>query len=131
MVCRSSVKHLPLLILAMVLLATIISFAQTERVIFNQINQLRGPKHQLTYDSARQGYADWYVTTNGFKKMIHSSLNCGEILAQSRTGQDFVPKWLASPPHKKSIYNKQWKSMTCRVVKIREGYYQAVVQFFD
>ena len=131
MTCRFNPKYLPVLILAMVLLATVISFAQTERLIFNQINQLRGPKHQLTYDSAKQKQVDWYASTNGFKRMIHSSLNCGEILAGSHTGDDFVQGWLGSPSHKKSIFNKQWKSMACRVVEIRPGYYQAVVQFFD
>lgn len=131
MIFRFNPKYLPVLIVAIVLLATVISQGQsTEQLIFQQINQLRGPEHQLTYDSAKQKQVDWYVSTNGFKKFIHSNLNCWEILAGSLNGKDFVSSWLRSKPHTKIMKDKKLKSMACRVVKLREGYYQAVVQFF-
>ncbi len=109
------------------------SFSQElDSTLFKEINALRGPKHQLTYDSAKQKQVDWYVSTNGFKKFIHSNLNYGgEILAGSLNGDDFVNAWLRSKPHKKNMLDKGWKSMASRVVEVRKGYYHAVVQFYD
>lgn len=129
---RFNPKYLPILIVAIVLLATIISDAQsTETLIFQQINQLRGPKHQLTYDSSKQKQVDRYAASNGFKKFIHSGMNCGEIIAASSNTNDFITLWLNSKPHKKVMLDKRGRSMACRVVEIRKGYYHAVVQFYN
>ncbi len=103
---------------------------ELDSTLFKEINALRGPKHQLKYDTARQAYVDWYVSTKGFKKLIHSSLNCGEIIAATPNMEDFVSLWLRSRPHAKNMKDKKWKSMASRVVEVRKGYYHAVVQFY-
>lgn len=104
---------------------------QTDSTLFYQINQLRGPKHQLTYNTAKQAQVDKYVASGGFKKFLHSGMNCGEILVGSSNHDDFIPLWLGSRPHTKIIKDKKFKSMAYRVVEVRKGYYQAVVQFYE
>ncbi len=106
-------------------------FGQMDSALFHQINQVRRPGHQLVYNSAKQAQVDRYVASGGFKKFLHSGMNCGEILAGSDAKVDFVYLWLKSNPHAKILKSKKWKSMCYRVVEIRPGYFQAVVQFYD
>ncbi len=123
-------KFLQISLLIFLTVAT--GFAQEiDSSLFIQINGLRGPKHQLVYNTAKQAQVDRYAASGRFKRFAHSGLNCGEILAGSSNIADFVPLWLGSRPHTKIIKDKKFKSMAYRVVEIRSGYYQAVVQFFE
>lgn len=101
-----------------------------DSTLLRQVNQLRGAKNHLTYNLKKQPQVDRYAASRKFAEQFIHSGEATEIIAGSLNGGDFIEAWLRSKKHRKIMLDKRYTSMASKVVKIRKGYYQAVIQFF-
>lgn len=103
-----------------------------DSALFAQVNQARGKRHQLVYDSTRQKALDKFTQTKTFARMVHSSLPCGgEIMAMSYSPDTFMKQWKESPKHRRILHDRSYRRMVCRVVEVKPGRYIGIVQFFS
>jgi hypothetical protein len=102
--------------------------AQIDSTLLRQVNDLR-PGYELAYNREKQASVDKYAASKGFDMFIHSGAG-DEILCESLNGKDFIDSWMRSKPHRKIMLDKKFKSMTSRVVKIRDRRYIAVIRFY-
>ncbi len=119
--------------LLQIILSLILSFpaySQADNPFLSVLNKIRGDKHQLTYNGEKQKQVDRYVAGAAFKSYHHSGMNCGEVIAQSMTGTDFIDLWMRSRKHRKIMLDKKYKSMASKIVRLPDGNYQAVIQFY-
>ena len=98
------------------LLVTSSAIAQTDAdTFYSELNKLRGHHHQLIPDTTIAKSAEAWIKLIGTSLHHNFADQYAEVLAIS---YDPLNAWLNSPPHKKTILNKQYRYVGYAIVMI-------------